>query len=162
MAFCKQCGTKLEDGAKSCPACGATQEETGTRQGPSDHMDFSETISKLTDTADTTASFDARDIEDNKVMSILAYIGPLFLIPLFAASKSKFARFHTNQGLVLFILDVLLSVATAVLGLLPVVGWVAGTLSGLIVLALMIFGIYNAATGRARELPLIGNIILIK
>src|ERR1035437_3247453 len=45
--------------------------------------------------------FDADDVEKNKAMAILGYI--FFVIPLAAAPKSKFARFHANQGLLLFI-----------------------------------------------------------
>lgn len=47
--------------------------------------------------------FNTEDVNGNKVFGILAYIGILFLVPLFAAKDSQYARFHTNQGLVLFI-----------------------------------------------------------
>ena len=43
------------------------------------------------------------DIEQNKVFAILAYLGILFLVPLLAAPQSPFARYHTNQGIILFI-----------------------------------------------------------
>lgn len=41
-----------------------------------------------------------QDAQENKGMAVLAYL--IFLIPLLAAKESKFARYHTNQGLVLF------------------------------------------------------------
>ena len=53
---------------------------------------------------DHTAEFEAQDIQNNKVMSILAYIGILVLVPIFAAKDSKAARFNANQGLVNLIL----------------------------------------------------------
>jgi hypothetical protein len=46
---------------------------------------------------------DALDIEHNKIFAVLAYIGILFLVPLLAAPQSRFARYHTNQGIVLFL-----------------------------------------------------------
>ena len=39
---------------------------------------------------DYTAEQDPQDVQDNKAMAVLAYIGILVLIPLFAAKKSKF------------------------------------------------------------------------
>ena len=36
------------------------------------------------------------DVQNNKVFAILAYIGILVLVPIFAAKESKFARFHAN------------------------------------------------------------------
>ena len=62
---------------------------------------FEEKITSLNNTADTTAEFDQQDINNNKVMAILAYFGILVLVPILGAKESKFARFHANQGLVL-------------------------------------------------------------
>ena len=54
--------------------------------------------------------FNSEDVQSNKVMGILAYFGILFLIPLLAAKDSQYARFHTNQGIVLFIFSVALNI----------------------------------------------------
>lgn len=96
---------------------------------------------------------DPQDIEKNKVYAILAYIGILFLVPLLAAKDSPYAKFHTNQGLVLFLLEVILSVVWWIpfLGLL----WIA-------VVVFAIMGIINAAQGECKPLPIIGEIQLIK
>lgn len=68
---------------------------------------------------------------NDKVYGILAYIGILVLVPLLAG-KTQFARFHANQGLVLFIADIILGVligiTTGVLSLLGVVGLVLGSI----------------------------------
>ncbi len=45
-------------------------------------------------------------------MAVLAYI--IFLIPLLAAKDSKFARYHTNQGLVLFLAALAFSVIISI------------------------------------------------
>ena len=68
--------------------------------------DVNETIKNLNNTNDFTEEFEQEDIQNNKTMAILAYIGILVLIPIFAAKESKFARFHANQGLVLLIIMV--------------------------------------------------------
>ena len=99
-------------------------------------------------------------------MSVLAYIGFLFLVPLLACPNSKFARYHTNQGLVLFLLEFALGVVTGILGIIPIAGLIIGGLlsavGGIFTLVLMIMGIINAAQGQAKELSLIGKITLLK
>lgn len=154
MATCKKCGAAMDDNAAQCPVCGAPAD--GARNAADS------AFANLNNTADTTAEFDSRDIADNKVMAILAYIGILFLIPLLAAQNSGFARFHTNQGLILFLAEVVLSAASGILGLIPFVGWIVSGAVGVLCLALMIIGIVNAANGKAKELPLIGGFRLIK
>ncbi len=121
-------------------------------------------------TPDSTASYDPRDIEQNKMMAIFAYLWLLFLIPLLGAPQSRFARFHANQGLVLFIFEVGAYILTALLSFLflmisPVlafIGTILWLLVGLGSLGLVILGIINASGGKAKELPLIGKIKIIK
>lgn len=108
----------------------------------------------------TTPVSDAMDIEKNKVFGVLAYIGILFLVPLLAAPQSKFARYHTNQGLVLFIAFLIASAGAGVLAMVPFVGCIAVLLWPVIAVAglvLMIIGIVNAASGQYKPLPLIGH-----
>ena len=106
---------------------------------------------------------------NDKVFGALGYVGILFLIPLLAG-KTEFTRFHANQGLVLFLADVVSGVAigivTAVLGMIPVLGVIlSSVISGVIGLAifvLMILGIVHAAQGEMKPLPVIGGIQIIK
>lgn len=122
---------------------------------------MNDSVDQVFNTPDTTAEYDAADIEQNKVMGILSYIFILWLVPLLAAPQSKFARVHANQGLVLFLADLVCGVIGFVLNLIPLVGGILGWLLGVVILVLMILGIVNAATGKAKELPLIGKIKLI-
>ena len=116
----------------------------------------------ILNTPDTTAEFDQSDIQQNKVMAVLAYFGLLFLVPLLAAKESKYAQFHTNQGLGLWIAGLIAGVVSSILAVIPVVGAILGALISLVMFALMIIGIVNAATGKAKELPVIGKIKLLK
>ncbi len=153
MLTCKQCGTQVEDGVKHCTNCGAPIEAPVQQNQP---IDLSEKFNQLNNTEDTTSEYDAQDIEKNKVMAVLAYL--LFFIPLLAAKDSKFARFHTNQGLVLFIGAILSSVIAAI----PLIGWIIAPIAGLAITVLAIIGILNALNGRAKELPLIGKFKILK
>lgn len=161
MAFCNKCGNQLPDGANNCPNCGAPA--GNTQQNTQNAQDF---VNNMMNTNDTTSQFDPQDINNNKGMSVLAYIGFLFLVPLLACPNSKFARYHTNQGLVLFLLEFALGVVTGILGIIPIAGLIIGGLlsavGGIFTLVLMIKGIINAAQGQAKELPLIGKITLLK
>ncbi len=153
MLTCKQCGTQIEEGVKHCTNCGAPIEAPVQQNQP---IDLSEKFNEFNNTADTTSEYDAQDIEKNKVMAVLAYI--LFFIPLLAAKDSKFARFHTNQGLVLFLGGIIASVAAVI----PVIGWIVAPIAGLVITVLAVIGIINALNGRAKELPVIGKFKILK
>lgn len=101
---------------------------------------------------------DQNDVQSNKVMAILAYFGILFLIPLLAAKESPYARYHTNQGLVLF----LFTIVCGILGMIPKFGWIISSIGYLIGFVFFIIGVINAAGGKMKPLPMIGNITLIK
>ena len=119
---------------------------------------------------------DKADVEQNKVMAILAYFGILVLIPILAAKDSKFARFHANQGLLLCIAMFGWIIADSVLtALLRAILWrglglwsiysLCGTVLNLVYIVftvLAVIGIINALNGRAKELPIIGKYRLLK
>ena len=170
MAFCSKCGEKLDDGVKFCQKCGAPVDGAETKQqNHQNQQNQKGGFEAVFNTPDTTSEYDPKDVSDNKGLSVLAYIGILVLIPIFAAKNSKFARFHSNQGLVLLIADVAVSIVSGILnaifGGIIVLGTIVSivcSLAGLALLALAILGIVNAAQGKAKELPLIGSIKLLK
>lgn len=149
MAFCNKCGQQIDDNVQTCPNCGAPNGVAGNAQN---------FVNNFTNTADSTAQFDPQDIQNNKVMALLAYLGFLFLIPLLAAPNSRFARYHANQGLVLFILEAI----SSAISFIPFVGWIIGGILGIFGLVLTIIGIVNAANGQAKQLPIIGGITILK
>jgi uncharacterized membrane protein len=111
------------------------------------------------DTVSATAyGPDPADVEKNKIFAILAYLGILFLVPLLAAKESRFAMYHANQGLVLFLFALAVGVVMAV----PVLGWIVGVVGWVAEIVFMILGIINAANGQMKPLPLIGGITLLK
>lgn len=127
--------------------------------------DINEKLTELNNTNDSTNEFTQEDIECNKVMAVLAYLSWLVIIPLFGAKGSKFARFHCNQGIVLAITELVVVIICGILDGIPVIGWVFGIVEGLMGLVCFIFamlGIINAANGRAKDLPIVGNIRILK
>lgn len=107
------------------------------------------------------------DIDQNKVFAILAYLGILFLVPLLAAPKSPFARYHTNQGLILFITSLIVYPFSWLL-VFPLAFFTFGLgialpfFMGIGLLVMVILGIVNAASGQCKPLPLIGRFELVK
>ena len=127
--------------------------------------DFNEKFNQFNNTPDTTEEYDQNDIQQNKVMAILAYLSWLVLIPIFAAKESKFARFHANQGIVLAIAEIICWVVLGILSNIPFIGWIFGIIEGLFSLVCFIFaviGIVNAANGKAKELPIVGKFRILK
>ncbi len=100
----------------------------------------------------TTATNKNNDV----TMAVLSYF--IFFLPLIAAKDSKLAMFHANQSLVLLIAGV----ASGVLGVVPVVGWILSPIIGLGVFILWILGLVQAAQGQMKELPIVGTIKILK
>ncbi|MBR6608284.1 MAG: hypothetical protein IKK98_06460 [Oscillospiraceae bacterium] len=93
-----------------------------------------------------------------KLMGILSYFGILFILPLFLTPDSQYAKFHANQGLLLFI-------ANVVVGLLSIVPFIGGFLSsigGVITVVLFILGLVHAIKEEMAPLPFIGNFQILK
>lgn len=127
-------------------------------------------MNHLFDVEDRTIEFDTQDAQDAKIWSILAYFGILFFLPLVCAPQSRFGKFHANQGLILMLATVILGIVNWVL--LLIIGWIpliGKLICGLVSLAVfvasfawMIYGIVQAAQGKAKTLPLIGKFTLIQ
>jgi len=128
---------------------------------------FSEAVDKVKNfaknTPDYTEEYDQEDIKKNKDICILSYIGIFFILTFIICRNSKFGRFHTNQGLVLFLSELVLSVAAG-FGKILTFNLFSGIVSAVISIVSLFYlvvGIMNAVNGRAKELPVIGKIRLI-
>lgn len=114
-----------------------------------------------------------------KLYSILSYIGILWIVGLLVKEKSdKTVRFHVGQGMLLTLLNIVISVINrAIIGnIFSVTEYVLGvpyrTVSGLglaiefilslIPFVLMIIGIVNASKCKEEELPVIGKFAFYK
>lgn len=167
MPFCEKCGAKMEEEAKFCPSCGAgvNGQQSQYSQQNTQSGNFQETINKYMQTEDNTSEFEQEDINQNKVMAVLAYIGILVLVPLLAAPNSKYARYHANQGLLLFIAEICLGVVMGIFIWIPVLNIIIGILGGIVSLLLFvlaIIGIVNACQGKAKGLPILGKFKILR
>lgn len=114
--------------------------------------------------------YDPNDIQQTKSIAWLSYFGIFFLIPMLVYKNSPYTKFHVNQGIVFLIFDVVGSIALAIvstiLAFIPITGWILASLLSfafwVVVVVFMVIGIVNAATGKAKPLPLIGKITIYK
>ncbi len=95
----------------------------------------------------------SKDVEENKAIAAIGYLGILFLIPLLAKKDSPFAQYHAKQGMVLFIFEVIFSFIVVI----PILGWVISPIGWLFAFILFIMGIINALGGKKQPLPVIGQ-----
>lgn len=174
MTYCGKCGSKIEENVKYCPGCGAVMEEAGNAEEKKEELNqkvenITDKVASLNNTTDSTEDFDKKDIEQNKIMAILAYLSWLVIIPIFAAPKSKFARFHANQGLVLALTEIVWWIVQGILSsVLYSISWRLGFIVNILSLVniaffvMAIIGIVNAVNGRAKDLPIVGKFRILK
>ncbi len=94
----------------------------------------------------------------NKALAAISYIGILCLVGVFCAKDDQYARFHANQGLVLWIVGI----ANTVIAMIPVIGWIISGVVGVACFVFMILGIINACGGKMQPLPIIGKFQILK
>ena len=121
----------------------------------------------MTDTKKSDKKETKKDLDNNEMMTaILSYLGILVLIPLFAIEKDKrndFIKYHLEQGLNLFIIEIILWVIVMILtpitfGIFAFVGY----LINLFILIVCIIAIIKAVNKEKWEIPVISNIKMVK
>jgi len=107
--------------------------------------------------------FTPEDLEQNRTMAALGYI--VFFIPLLMCSESKVGRYCANQGLILTVLMVLVSILGRILSVIPFIGWLFTLAGGLVGFALFCVGLLCFAQMMTNknvvELPFVGGFRLL-
>lgn len=163
MANCKKCGTPIQDGRIFCDKC-------KNDFGNSARKVFNDGADAFKNAEDFTKAYSAGDIESNKLYAALCYIPIICIFPILAKTfRSGFVRFHANQGLVLFILEIVISALFYALSLIPIAGkilsfplYIASSFVNLVFLILIVYGAATAYMGLARVIPIIGKIRIFK
>ncbi|MBC8577147.1 hypothetical protein [Yanshouia hominis] len=163
---CRGCGARVPRGDQYCTSCGAPN--TGRQPSETGATQTAQPAYQPPIAPGAPGKTELQDAQENKGMAVLAYL--IFLIPLLAAKESKFVRYHTNQGLVLFLAAVVYGILFSVLsGILFAVSWRLGLtvtsilgLVGWVFTALAVIGIVHACKGEMKPLPLLGGITILK
>ena len=108
--------------------------------------------------------FSREDVEAHRVWAALGYL--LFFIPLIKNRKSELCRFCANEGLILLIVEVIISILFSIFAGIPLIGWLFKLVGRLLRLGVSLFGLLLTvelmANDKAFELPFIGHIRLIR
>ena len=186
---CQNCNSEMNEGAQFCVSCGA-QQQAPQQQAPQQAQYQQQAPQQpqyqqpqqpyqqqapagkggFMDTKNETASFHPEDIQRNKSMCILCYLGVLLFIPYFAQKDSPYTKFHCNQGLNLALLSLcsyILSqyIFPPISNFIPFIGVIFALISIVISIGTIFFiivGIINALNGVAKELPIIGKFRIFK
>lgn len=170
MKMCPNCRNQISDEAVFCPICGSTVDAVPQYQPqkPVPNLPYDPTFTQppvsptpvsYIDPFDHTTDFDAADISENKVVSMLVYLlGPVgIIIALLASNVSQYAAFHVRQALKLTVVDTLavpvLFIAACLLDLIRLRGFmvflVGLALIGLVAIHLISF--LQVCKGKAKE-----------
>lgn len=198
MTNCPNCGAEARDeNAIFCHTCGARLDgkpcdEPSVPDRPYDESEPIEIGNCETIITDDTKSNENKDKETSDVLpdatpeaeedntfGILAYLGPLVFIPLFAKPKSKFMQYHARQGLTLLAVEAVTAIISTLLLLIKTK--TTETLFGIpyeiaatpwwtqmfahifaaAILLLIVIGIVRVETKQMKPLPLIGKLDII-
>lgn len=96
-----------------------------------------------------------KDVEDNKIIAAIAYLGVLAFIPLLLKKNSQFAQHHARQGLALFIVWIVWGIVGLFFSLAQLSALVS--LGYLALVVVMVIGFFKAWKGELWQLPIIGE-----
>ncbi|MDE6781328.1 MAG: DUF4870 domain-containing protein [Ruminococcus sp.] len=124
-------------------------------------MDIDKILENFNDEK-TACTFNSGEVQKNVVPAVLPYLMPfLFFLPLVVDKNSAFCRFHANQQLIWLIVNVIIQVIKGIIGIIPIIGWIAGLLLDVAQLAVAVGLMYGASKGKALRLPFVGELIKI-
>ena len=176
--ICTACGAQNPDNGAFCVGCG--QALAAPQTSPLPPQQYAPPPPQYAAPEAAPVDNEAQDAQDNKVMGILSYFGPLALIPFLTKKDSPFAQFHAKQGMTLLVAWVGYVIVSSLLSLIKVTKinnvwgvpveykatpWFVSLITWLLSIGisiLAIMGIINAVKGLKKELPLIGKIKIFK
>ena len=149
MKICPNCNNQVQDNAIFCVNC-------GTQFAP-------QTTTMVYDSWDHTAEFDAKDISDNKVISMLVYLmGAIgIIIALLVGNSSKYASFHVRQALKFTVVEILSSLIAVVLCWTIIVP-VAYAILMVTLFVIKIICFFQICSGKAKEPAIIRSLGFLK
>ena len=159
--FCPKCGTQNPEGAPFCTNCG-TQLAAAPQQ-PYAPVQPQMAYAPVIDPYDHTAEFDAKDISENKVISMLVYLmGAIgIVIALLASNTSPYAAFHVRQALKFTVVEILSLICTLVLFWTVIVPVAYGIfMTVLTVIKFICF--FQICSGKAKEPAIIRSLNFLR
>lgn len=132
-----------------------------------DPNNLNELKDMIVNAPDSTNQYSPEDIQENTIVAAITTIPCVFWLPLVVNTNSGFAKFYANQSLILTIFCVVAVILNKTVGrilwIIPLLGHFLSTLFGVALFLIgagsWLFLLVNAIQGKAKELPLIGNLL---
>ena len=137
--FCSKCGAENPEEAKFCSKCGtqlgavATQTEDAAKPEGESSTGLAANVAGL-------------------LCYVLGWVTGIIFVVL--EQKSTFVKFHAWQSIMTF---GVLFVVSLILSWIPIIGWILGTLIGILSFVLWIILIIQAGTGKMWKVPGAGD-----
>ncbi len=146
MKICPKCNSQVDDNAAFCNNCG-TPFANAQYYDPYDH----------------TAEFDAKDISENKVISMLVYLmGAIgIVIALLASNTSPYAAFHVRQALKFTVVEILAAICAALLFWTFIVP-IAYGIFVIVLLVIKFICFFQICGGKAKEPAIIRSFTFLR
>lgn len=179
MKTCPKCGNKLGDEALFCNNCGFTMSNVASDNGagnpnpqpqpqPANNNSWQNNgqqayqqpyVAPVVDPNDHTSEFDPQDIADNKLYAALPYFFGIFgIIAGMMVKDSAFTEFHVKMIIRYEILYGILSL----LLIIPIIGLIVFGIGSIVLCIVKIIAIVNVLQGKAKDMPIVGNIEFLK
>ena len=170
MPYCSNCRNQLPDGATVCNYCGTVYQKkivSNNTYTASSRKRIGKQINwkNMFSFKNRSYEFYNYDTMDNRILACLSYIGLLSIIPLVFKRKSPYVVFHINQGIINFVLTILILLFFSIIDSLIFQNKMPfdyATVFGYIYLTVAVFGIVQCIMGKAIELPIFGKIKIFK
>lgn len=95
---------------------------------------------------------------DKKTTSWVAYITFIGWIVAYCAGDKEGAKFHLNQSLIIEIGYL----CAMIISVIPIIGWLISWVANIFLFVCWIIGLINAINQEEKEVPLIGQIKILK
>ncbi len=174
--YCPNCGNKVNEGNSFCASCGQKLDNNSNKE---EKIVNGNTPSNVNNTVNNNVVKSNND--NTKIYKILSYFGFLFVIGMVVNEKDdKSVRFHVGQGMLVFILDILVFIVNNVIirnvfgRRISVWGYTTGVYEVSMIGRIIMYGLYlgvfvfsimgiiNAAKNEDKELPIIGSLAFYK
>ena len=100
---------------------------------------------------------------NKKVTGIVSYITIIGWIIAYLAGDKEGAKFHLNQSLVINLASLINGwVLGAILGIIPFIGPIVSWIISILILVLWILGLVAAIKEEQKEVPVLGQIKILK
>lgn len=181
MKYCPNCKNQFGDESAVCPHCGvplapmantAPQNEPPMQQQqvpptqqvrPTQNVPPNYQPAPAFNPYDHTHEFDPRDVADNKIFAITAYILGIIgiILAMIAGKSSPYLQFHIRQSLKLTVTEVLVILFSALLSFTFIVP-LAGAICLIIISIVQLICFFQTCSGKSVEAPIVRSFNFLK